>query len=69
MPVQQSLLQAQSKNASKPHPKYRNIIFDIGRVLLEWRPEHIVSQVFKDQLRSHLILCPLFFSLSNWYKT
>jgi len=49
MSSESSSIQTVSKNVSKPHAKYRNIIFDIGRVLLEWRPEHIVSEIFKDE--------------------
>lgn len=31
---------------AKPHPKYRNIIFDLGRVLIEWDPVQLIKEVF-----------------------
>lgn len=36
-----------SKQVVPPHPKYRNIIFDLGGVLVSWKPKEIIASVFK----------------------
>jgi epoxide hydrolase-like predicted phosphatase len=33
----------------KIHHKYRNIIFDLGGVLVFWKPKEIIASVFKDE--------------------
>lgn len=35
----------------KPHQKYRNIIFDLGRVLIEWNPEKIMQTLFSQEIK------------------
>lgn len=36
-----------NKQKDKPHSKYRNIIFDLGGVLIDWQPKRIIDKVFK----------------------
>jgi len=31
----------------KPHPKYRNVIFDLGGVLINFKPEEIIEKTFE----------------------
>ncbi len=37
--------------ASKPHQKYRNVIFDLGAVLIYFNAYEIIDDVFKDEER------------------
>jgi len=32
---------------TKPHPKYRNIVFDLGGVLLVWNPKSMVKAIWE----------------------
>lgn len=33
----------------QPHPKYKNIIFDLGNVLLTWSPRAFALDMFADR--------------------
>jgi len=48
--MQQTTLQ-QQKNVSpvKPHGKYRNIIFDLGGVLVYFNPKELIANIFKNE--------------------
>ena len=50
--MKQFSTQSKRKNFShsdKPHVKYRNIIFDLGGVLLSFDPKQILKSTFKDE--------------------
>jgi glucose-1-phosphatase len=47
--VNQALQEAPQTHQRKVHHKYRNIIFDLGGVLLRWKPKEIIASVFKDE--------------------
>lgn len=36
----------------QPHPKYRNIIFDLGAVLVDWNPKKVVETLFHNRKSS-----------------
>ena len=39
----------QSVVANKPHAIYRNIIFDLGKVLIHWDPDAFIRDIFKEE--------------------
>ncbi len=41
--------QQKSKLQINPQPKYRNIIFDMGGVLVYWKPKEIIADLFKNE--------------------
>lgn len=46
-------------NDSKFGSKYRSIIFDLGRVLINWKPEDIIKDIFKDEAEIPMYLMEL----------
>jgi len=44
---------------------YKNIIFDLGAVLVNWNPKEIVSSIFKDQKQINTILNDITIN-KNW---
>ncbi|HBS47971.1 TPA: HAD family phosphatase [Candidatus Dependentiae bacterium] len=41
------MINLQITPANKPHIKYRNIIFDLGKVLIQWNPEKFITDMLK----------------------
>ena len=44
---------------NKPHEKYRNIIFDLGRVLINWDPESFIDSIFGDNKQKAMFILGL----------
>ena len=44
-------MQSKLLNTIKPHHKYRNIIFDLGGVLIYFKPNELAAAIFNDQQR------------------
>lgn len=46
--------------------KYKNVIFDLGGVLVNWNPKQIIADIFKDKECMPLELWKEFFQLDLW---
>jgi len=44
--------QAQKQPIARNQSKYRNIIFDMGGVLIYWKPKEIIADLFKEELEN-----------------
>lgn len=44
--------EASQNMAPKPHQKYRNIIFDMGLVLVDWDPKKAIEKIFQNRVSS-----------------
>ena len=49
-----SSMQHHALKTNKPHHKYRNIIFDLGGVLIYFKPNELAAAIFNDQQRQAL---------------
>lgn len=47
--LQSTISKVSADELIKPHSKYRNIIFDLGAVLVYFNAQEIISDVFKDE--------------------